>query len=160
VRNNPNHPLRRTAVRAFVGACVTLTSSASNLLALSLLQGEQGWICLLCCNSDILFSVIVMQWITSGDRTGTSRTTPVVGSLQQPQMRADGRRGPVLVLPPRTAPSSTFGISEMSHALVEVSPGPPASTERVDEGEFARSQETITLGIQRRVDIDVVSEKK
>jgi hypothetical protein len=48
----------------------------------------------------------------------------------------------------------------MSHALVEVSPGPPASTERVDEGEFARSQETITLGIQRRVDIDVVSEKK
>jgi hypothetical protein len=44
--------LRRTALRAFSGGCVTLVSSVTNLLTLLILRGEQSWICLLCCNSD------------------------------------------------------------------------------------------------------------
>lgn len=66
-RNKINNRLRKTALRAFIGAGVTLASSVANLTILVVLRGEPGWICLICCNSDILFSVIVLQWVTSGD---------------------------------------------------------------------------------------------
>jgi hypothetical protein len=33
------------------------------------LKGEPGWICLMCCNADILFSVIVLHWVTAIDTT-------------------------------------------------------------------------------------------
>ena len=33
------------------------------------LKGEPGWICLMCCNADILFSVVVLHWVTKVDRT-------------------------------------------------------------------------------------------
>ncbi len=32
------------------------------------LDGEPGWICLMCCNCDILFSAIVLHWVTMPDR--------------------------------------------------------------------------------------------
>ena len=36
------------------------------------LDGEPGWVCLMCCNSDILFSTIVIQWVTSRDSTSNA----------------------------------------------------------------------------------------
>jgi len=66
-KNKTNVNLRRVALRAFVGACVTLITSIANLLTIMILNGEQGWICLICCNSDVLLSVLVLQWVTSGD---------------------------------------------------------------------------------------------
>ncbi len=39
-----------------------------NLSVLMGLDGEPGWICLMCCNCDILFSAIVLQWVTMPDR--------------------------------------------------------------------------------------------
>ncbi|KKA29104.1 hypothetical protein TD95_002774 [Thielaviopsis punctulata] len=64
--------LRSIATRTFIGAVCTLASSITNLSVLMALGGEPGWICLICCNSDILFSSLVIQWVTSRDNAGTS----------------------------------------------------------------------------------------
>ncbi|KAI1107328.1 hypothetical protein F4804DRAFT_352221 [Jackrogersella minutella] len=66
--------LRTVAIRTFIGALCTTTSSVVNLAVLMVLDGEPGWVCLTCCNADILFSALVIQWITSHD-TG-SATSP------------------------------------------------------------------------------------
>jgi hypothetical protein len=44
----------------------------SNLTVLMALKGEAAWICLMCCNSDILFSVLVLHWVTSKDSSSAS----------------------------------------------------------------------------------------
>lgn len=69
-KTGANSRLRSVAFRTFVGACCTLTSSivyaacyvhirswkltthSSNLTILMVLNGEPGWVCLMCCNSD------------------------------------------------------------------------------------------------------------
>ncbi|KAK2021079.1 hypothetical protein LX32DRAFT_714142 [Colletotrichum zoysiae] len=66
-----NARLRTVACRTFIGALCTLTSSIVNLTVLMVLDGEPGWVCLMCCNSDVLFSVIVVQWVTSKDNVAT-----------------------------------------------------------------------------------------
>jgi hypothetical protein len=38
------------------------------------LKGEAAWICLMCCNADVLFSVLVLHWVTSKDSSSTSST--------------------------------------------------------------------------------------
>lgn len=74
-RNNKNTPLHIMAFRSFVGSCATLTSSVINLTVLMVLRGEPGWICLMCCNADILFSVLVLHWVTQIDRNPSSTST-------------------------------------------------------------------------------------
>ncbi|KAK4454983.1 hypothetical protein QBC34DRAFT_104860 [Podospora aff. communis PSN243] len=64
-----NRRLRTVAKRTFIGSVCTLISSIVNLTVLMALDGEPGWVCLMCCNSDILFSAIVIQWVTSRDST-------------------------------------------------------------------------------------------
>ncbi|EGX53141.1 hypothetical protein AOL_s00006g519 [Orbilia oligospora ATCC 24927] len=66
--------LRTMAFKTFCGSCATLISSVANLMVLILLKGEPGWICLLLCNGDILFSALVLHAITNKDHQGT-RTT-------------------------------------------------------------------------------------
>jgi hypothetical protein len=83
-KNNPNSRLRTITIRTFCGSCVTLTSSIvcvlheldqvhalinlpRNLSVLMALQGEPAWVCLMCCNSDILFNTVVVHWVTSQD---------------------------------------------------------------------------------------------
>ncbi|KAK2054276.1 hypothetical protein LY76DRAFT_686744 [Colletotrichum caudatum] len=66
-----NTRLRTIACRTFIGALCTLTSSIVNLTVLMVLDGEPGWVCLMCCNSDVLFSAIVVQWVTSKDHVAT-----------------------------------------------------------------------------------------
>ncbi|KAI5462278.1 hypothetical protein BGZ63DRAFT_209469 [Mariannaea sp. PMI_226] len=74
-KNIPKSPanirLRHVAFRTFVGSCCTLVSSVVNLTVLMVLNGEPGWVCLMCCNSDVLFSALVIQWVTSKDHAGT-----------------------------------------------------------------------------------------
>ncbi|KAI9054227.1 hypothetical protein LZ554_001395 [Drepanopeziza brunnea f. sp. 'monogermtubi'] len=65
---------RTVALRTFIGSCLTLTSSIVNLTVAMALKGEPGWICLMCCNVDILFSVLVLHWITSKDNASTFPT--------------------------------------------------------------------------------------
>ncbi|KJZ70545.1 hypothetical protein HIM_10048 [Hirsutella minnesotensis 3608] len=64
--------LQRVAFRTLVGAVATLISSIINLTVLMVLKGEPGWICLMCCNGDILFSAAVVQWVTNGDAVGAT----------------------------------------------------------------------------------------
>lgn len=72
--NSSNSVLRTIALRSFIGSLGTLTSSVVNLTVLMVLRGEAAWICLMCCNADILFSVVVLHWVTSKDSSTTSST--------------------------------------------------------------------------------------
>ncbi|PTB67363.1 hypothetical protein BBK36DRAFT_1097648, partial [Trichoderma citrinoviride] len=74
-RTRANVRLRMVAFRTFCGAVCTLVSSIVNLSVLMALNGEPGWVCLICCNCDILFSAIVIQWVTSRDNAGTMSST-------------------------------------------------------------------------------------
>ncbi|UNI20132.1 hypothetical protein JDV02_006250 [Purpureocillium takamizusanense] len=70
-RTPANRRLRIVAVRTFVGAF----SDGSNLTVLTALNGEPGWVCLMCCNCDILFSALIIQWVTSRDNAGAMSST-------------------------------------------------------------------------------------
>ncbi|CAJ2511565.1 Uu.00g071900.m01.CDS01 [Anthostomella pinea] len=48
----------------------------TNLAVLLTLNGQPGWVCLISCNADILFSAIVIQWVTSLDNAGTASGAP------------------------------------------------------------------------------------
>ncbi|PPJ51808.1 hypothetical protein CBER1_09430 [Cercospora berteroae] len=67
-RGNGN--MRRLALRTFVGSCATLFSSVVNLTVLMSVGGEPAWMCLMLCNADILFCVLVLHWVTSFDGGG------------------------------------------------------------------------------------------
>lgn len=71
-KNSPNSALRTITLRSFVGSLATLTSSVVNLTVLMILKGEAAWICLMCCNADVLFSVLVLHWVTSKDKASTA----------------------------------------------------------------------------------------
>lgn len=71
-KNSPNSFLRTITLRSFVGSLATLTSSVVNLTVLLVLKGEAAWICLMCCNGDVLFSVLVLHWVTSKDKASTA----------------------------------------------------------------------------------------
>ncbi|OHF02070.1 hypothetical protein CORC01_02649 [Colletotrichum orchidophilum] len=73
-RAPPNVRLRRLVIRTFIGSCCTLFSSVTNLTVLMALNGEVAWLCLLCCNTDIFFSALVINWITSPGQESTLRT--------------------------------------------------------------------------------------
>ncbi|KAL0936842.1 uncharacterized protein CTRU02_209058 [Colletotrichum truncatum] len=73
-RAPPNVRLRKLVVRTFIGSCCTLLSSVTNLTVLTALNGEVAWLCLLCCNTDIFFSALVMNWVTSPGQESTLRT--------------------------------------------------------------------------------------
>jgi hypothetical protein len=51
-KHNMNATLRTVALRTFIGSCATLTSSVANITVLMVLEGEPGWVCMMCCNSD------------------------------------------------------------------------------------------------------------
>lgn len=106
-QHNINNKLRRTAFRAFVGACVTLASSVANLLTLMILRGEPGWICLICCNSDILFGVIVLQWATNGDSPSAHAPYP-----QQPPSNRPNRESAQA-----RSSSKGLGLFDLGHTL-------------------------------------------
>ncbi|OHF00410.1 hypothetical protein CORC01_04391 [Colletotrichum orchidophilum] len=110
-KTTANIRLRSVALRTFIGALCTLTSSIVNLTVLMVLNGEPGWVCLMCCNSDILFSAIVVQWVTSkdnqatiGSSSGNSRGEPFVEDFR----RQDG------------APYSPHIASSQKHVMGDV----------------------------------------
>lgn len=67
------------ASRSLVGSLATLTTSVVNLTVLMVLKGEPGWICLMCCNADILFCVVVLHWVTSKDKPSSYTSTHASG---------------------------------------------------------------------------------
>lgn len=69
-----NIRLRSMVMRTFIGAILTTLSSSTNIAVIVGLNGEPGWLCLLCCNCDILFCSIVVQWVTSHDNSATTNS--------------------------------------------------------------------------------------
>ncbi|KAK1988309.1 hypothetical protein LZ30DRAFT_776984 [Colletotrichum cereale] len=125
-----NTRLRTVALRTFIGALCTLTSSIVNLTVLMVLDGEPGWVCLMCCNSDVLFSAIVVQWVTSKDNVATlalsgsgSRIETFIGGLRRP----DGA-----VYSPRIQPSQ----KQVMNDIAEISLG---SSKRSDTAASSRA---------------------
>lgn len=72
-RTAPNNRLQTLAVRTFIGSCCTLVSSVTNLTVLMAFNGEVSWLCLICCNSDILFSALIIHWVTANDHAASKR---------------------------------------------------------------------------------------
>ncbi|KAF7536002.1 hypothetical protein G7054_g4903 [Neopestalotiopsis clavispora] len=79
-RTRSNERLRSISKRTFIGALSTTISSVVNLTVLMALDGEPGWVCLLCCNCDILFSAVVIQWVTTRDNAATRTNNDYEGS--------------------------------------------------------------------------------
>lgn len=74
-KHNTNSKLRRMAFRSLIGSLSTLTTSVVNLTVLMVLRGEPGWICLMCCNIDTLFCVVILHWVTSIDKPSVPTST-------------------------------------------------------------------------------------
>lgn len=88
--NSANPRLHRMAFRSLIGSISTLATSVANMTVLMLLRGEPGWICLMCCNADILFCVLVLHWATSIDQPSSS--TPTAPSCIRPPRAESGVR--------------------------------------------------------------------
>lgn len=99
-QHNTNRALRTMALRTFLGSCATLTSSVVNLTILMVLKGEPGWICLMCCNADILFCVLVLHWISQRESSnisssnGSQPTANNVNGSAHGTMNRDGLASP------------------------------------------------------------------
>lgn len=76
-KNKAQSKMRKVAMRTFVGVCVTLTTSVANLSVLTTLNGEQGWVCLLICTSDVFISVMVLHWVAMSDESRADDSTPL-----------------------------------------------------------------------------------
>ncbi|KAF3926019.1 hypothetical protein ABW20_dc0108127 [Dactylellina cionopaga] len=64
--------VRKMAKRTFWGSAATLISTVANLTTLVILRGhEPGWVCFACCNADVVFSAIVLHWVTTTDYDST-----------------------------------------------------------------------------------------
>ncbi|KAH8684774.1 hypothetical protein BGZ60DRAFT_427121 [Tricladium varicosporioides] len=107
-KNNRSSQVRTVAMRTFLGSLATLVSSVVNLTVVMVLDGEPGWICLMCCNIDILFSVLVLHWITSKDNAST-----LSSSVQQNTHRSSDNT------PSRTLPRGFVSVSASEIGLSE-----------------------------------------
>ncbi|KAI1657423.1 hypothetical protein F4813DRAFT_396332 [Daldinia decipiens] len=125
--NSPG--LRPAAIRTFIGALFTTTSSIVNLIVLMVLNGEPGWIFLACCNADILFSTLIIQWVTSRDDDNTitssspNSNTPDSRATYRPPPRAPSlpsRRSQKLAI---SLPLKTTSTSQYEHIFGEIEPG-------------------------------------
>jgi len=78
--NGAKGRLRTMTRRTFIGSASTLLLTMANLVALLVAKGrEPGWICLACCNGDVLFSALVLHWVTHVDDDTTSMVTVCKG---------------------------------------------------------------------------------
>jgi len=78
-----NSRLRKMTKRCLIGAGITCLSTGANLTAVSIIEGEQAWLCLLCCNLDLVICVSILHWTTSfGDHD--SNTVQKYVSPQSP----------------------------------------------------------------------------
>ncbi|KAL3296072.1 hypothetical protein RB213_013151 [Colletotrichum asianum] len=84
-RTPPNVRLRRLALRTFLGALLTLTVSLTNLSVLVALGGEVVWLCLACCNIDILITAFLIQWTNTSPKK-SAKETPNVEAQPMPDL--------------------------------------------------------------------------
>ncbi|KAK4207021.1 hypothetical protein QBC37DRAFT_104763 [Rhypophila decipiens] len=117
--------LRTVATRTFIGCVCTLTSSIVNLSVLMALDGEPGWVCLMCCNSDILFSAVVIQWITSRDSMSPASNDSLSLSQARSYHPGDDAGG---ASPRRAGRHSNMGDLEVTTDSIHSNNGSPMMT--------------------------------
>jgi hypothetical protein len=118
--------LKQMTARCVIGTLGTLASTGANLFAISSLDGEPAWLCLLCCNLDrkffdgrparanhvVLFCVMIVHYVTSFRADKELATKPDCKHHHQPlfllTLRQPGSRKPATGRPSRR-PSSTTG---------------------------------------------------
>ncbi|KAK1980901.1 hypothetical protein LZ30DRAFT_794568 [Colletotrichum cereale] len=133
-RAPPNVRLRKLVIRTFIGSCCTLLSSVTNLTVLMALNGEAAWLCLLCCNTDICFSALVINWITSYGQESTLRTLtrPSRGvSILSPDEVAS-----VLLVPDGNSTSTTATKWEQERIKTPMTTGVSSADSQEDEVEM------------------------
>ncbi|KAF4918761.1 hypothetical protein CGCVW01_v008568 [Colletotrichum viniferum] len=84
-RTPQNVRLRRLALRTFLGALLTLTVSLTNLSVLVALGGEVVWLCLACCNTDILITAFLIRWTNTSPKK-IAKETPNVEAQPMPDL--------------------------------------------------------------------------
>ncbi|GKT57375.1 hypothetical protein ColTof4_11521 [Colletotrichum tofieldiae] len=139
-----NVRLRTVALRTFIGALCTLTSSIVNLTVLMVLNGEPGWVCLMCCNSDVLFSAIVVQWVTNKDNVatqgssgGTSRNEPFIEDFRRPDGTAYS---------PHIAPSQKHVMDDIAEISLDSSTRSDTANSNKASSEAERARRTSLAG--------------
>lgn len=70
-----NTRLRKLAIRTIIGCVSTLCISMANVTALLILRSEVVWLCMTCCTVDIIFTSIVIHWITLPDDESRSHSS-------------------------------------------------------------------------------------
>ncbi|KAL3419691.1 hypothetical protein PVAG01_08189 [Phlyctema vagabunda] len=70
--NNKDSALRRVTFKTLIGSIATLMSSIANLTVDMVYEGEAAWYCFIWCTSEIVFSVVVLHWVTSNDKANGS----------------------------------------------------------------------------------------
>ncbi|KAI2602770.1 uncharacterized protein GGS25DRAFT_528725 [Hypoxylon fragiforme] len=83
--------LRAAATRTATGALCTMISGVINFSVLMALQGEPGWIFLTCCNADILFSTLVIYWVTARDNSSAIESAPTASPSASSNTPSDKR---------------------------------------------------------------------
>ncbi|OHW92050.1 hypothetical protein CSPAE12_09285 [Colletotrichum incanum] len=139
-----NVRLRTVALRTFVGALCTLTSSIVNLTVLMVLNGEPGWVCLMCCNSDVLFSAIVVQWVTNKDNVATQGSSGG-GSRNEPFIE-DFRRPDGTAYSPHIAPSQKRVMDDIAEISLDSSIRSDTANSNKASSEAERARRTSSAG--------------
>ncbi|KAK0113590.1 hypothetical protein ONS95_013837 [Cadophora gregata] len=147
-KNTPNSALRTIALRSFVGSLATLTSSVVNLTVLMVLKGEEAWICLMCCNADILFSVLVLHWVTSKDSGGgtsvASNTSRGLTSRRRQRQESESLASPTAGTIDKLQRFGVFGDQVIGGGSVTTHISAEKSNDIADAG-VQRGQETFDL---------------
>lgn len=78
------------------------------------LHGEPAWVCLMCCNADVLFSVVVLHWVTSKDSSSNGKSTSSRDQTAPSGKGANGGRD-AYGLGSRIQPTVTTHISAAKH---------------------------------------------
>ncbi|KAH8659811.1 hypothetical protein BX600DRAFT_466788 [Xylariales sp. PMI_506] len=60
----PNPKLKALVIKTIIGSTATTIVSIVNVALVFTLHGEEAWICLLSCTSDVVFSAVVIDWVT------------------------------------------------------------------------------------------------
>jgi hypothetical protein len=109
------------AFRSFVGSCATLTSSVANLTILMVLKGEPAWICLMCCNADVLFSVVVLHWVTAIDSARSNTTLNTLTNHSQATHHIKSRHEDGIAKPRGVSMNFSPGYSVMEADIKQLS---------------------------------------
>ncbi|KAF7917169.1 uncharacterized protein EAE98_010274 [Botrytis deweyae] len=189
-KNNPNSQTRTVAIRTFIGSCCALTSSVVNLTLLLVLKGEPGWICLMCCNLDskplshllftrnpskdsqiylVLFSVLVLHWITSKDNASTflprrSHSHTHSHTCSYPTIRTSALPSPIsphpLILSPRSIPEN-MGFSNRDHLFTSTNGMNGATLDGYSYARDAIDLPTVTTTVTAGVGVgDILDEEQ